>query len=390
MNTYRLEKEHRIEWADLFKGIMIILVVVGHSTGKFNSWIYQFHMAAFFFMSGYLSTIEKKNDAIVVAKKFLNIMLPYFVFGAIGVLINGLLSACGVYEFLFGSGFIGIRLAIKEMFLYGNVHVQYWGTFWFLIALFGIEILQLLFYQISGKKVNYVYFVLSLGLHFAGYMLTKIGITSKLWFIDINIVLITQLYYTVGVFFRKVSLGLDLVDSKIGHNILSLIVAVIIFTWGKMNGIVVDFASRNVNNPCGDVVVALASIYFVAFIASMFSRYSQYIKRLLAFFGKNSLGIMIFHFVFFKIFFVMLYKLGIAGKEEIANVVITGALSNRYWIVLSLFSIVGSVLLWYGIMKIPFIRVCLGQDVLFNQRICTVLTERKMKFLQRNTQEENK
>lgn len=42
-------KNSRVEWLDIMKGILIILMVVGHATGKFNGFIYQFHMAAFFY-----------------------------------------------------------------------------------------------------------------------------------------------------------------------------------------------------------------------------------------------------------------------------------------------------------------------------------------------------
>lgn len=45
----------RIEWVDIYKGILIVLMVVGHATGMFNAFIYQFHMAAFFFISGFTS-----------------------------------------------------------------------------------------------------------------------------------------------------------------------------------------------------------------------------------------------------------------------------------------------------------------------------------------------
>lgn len=41
-----MEKK-RIEWVDIYKALGIILVVVGHATGAFNNYIYQFHMAAF-------------------------------------------------------------------------------------------------------------------------------------------------------------------------------------------------------------------------------------------------------------------------------------------------------------------------------------------------------
>lgn len=54
---------------DVFKEIMILLVVVGHSTGIFNSWIYSFHMAAFFWASGYISDFSKKCDMSIVVKK---------------------------------------------------------------------------------------------------------------------------------------------------------------------------------------------------------------------------------------------------------------------------------------------------------------------------------
>lgn len=35
-----MEKKNRISWCDIYKGIVIILVVVGHATGKFNQYIY--------------------------------------------------------------------------------------------------------------------------------------------------------------------------------------------------------------------------------------------------------------------------------------------------------------------------------------------------------------
>lgn len=35
--------QDRIEWIDIYKGLAIILVVIGHATGLFNSYIYQFH-----------------------------------------------------------------------------------------------------------------------------------------------------------------------------------------------------------------------------------------------------------------------------------------------------------------------------------------------------------
>ena len=170
----------RIEWIDVFKGILIILVVVGHSTGQFNSWIYQFHMAAFFLVSGYLCNLKGKNDLSIIIKKFLTLMVPVFSLGIMGVLFNALLNHYGVYEFLFGSSFLGIDFCIKELCINGNMYVQYWGTFWFLATLFGVELLQIILFHLLGKNVNALYFLVSLGLFLSGYCFVRISIGQTL------------------------------------------------------------------------------------------------------------------------------------------------------------------------------------------------------------------
>ena len=63
-----MEKKNRISWCDIYKGIVIIIVVVGHATGKFNQYIYQFHMAAFFLISGNLSDVNKINELLRIYK----------------------------------------------------------------------------------------------------------------------------------------------------------------------------------------------------------------------------------------------------------------------------------------------------------------------------------
>ena len=66
----------RIEWLDICRGILIILMVVGHSTGLFNKYIYQFHMAAFFFLSGYMSHPDKRGFFRTIWDKFFTVLLP--------------------------------------------------------------------------------------------------------------------------------------------------------------------------------------------------------------------------------------------------------------------------------------------------------------------------
>lgn len=86
-----MEKRNRIGELDFFKGIAIILVVVGHVIQRnwegaldnhpVYTWIYSFHMPLFFFISGYLinHTFGKKDIGSCLKKKVLALLLPYFV-----------------------------------------------------------------------------------------------------------------------------------------------------------------------------------------------------------------------------------------------------------------------------------------------------------------------
>ena len=58
----QVDKVKRLIWVDALRGLLILLVVLGHSLqfGDFHnrlSWniIYSFHMAAFFVLSGYVT-----------------------------------------------------------------------------------------------------------------------------------------------------------------------------------------------------------------------------------------------------------------------------------------------------------------------------------------------
>lgn len=84
----------RIEWIDIFKGILIILVVFGHATQGIQSnmnvlnnpgyesvsfiknMIYSFHMPAFFIASGLLfNSFEKKLNIEYLAKKVKKLLI---------------------------------------------------------------------------------------------------------------------------------------------------------------------------------------------------------------------------------------------------------------------------------------------------------------------------
>lgn len=78
--------EKRINWIDVAKGWAIFLVIIGHSgisqyLCDVYSWIYSFHMALFFILSGYVFSVKKYHRyGGFLLHKLKTLIIPYFVF----------------------------------------------------------------------------------------------------------------------------------------------------------------------------------------------------------------------------------------------------------------------------------------------------------------------
>lgn len=126
----------RIEWIDVAKGILIVLVVLGHSDVNtvVKILINSFHMAAFFFLSGV--TFKYTDDVkIFIKKKIKGLLIPYFAFCCLLLFYQfaKTLFFKGT-SFDLASGLISIILPIS-----GRESTTTYGL-WFLPCLFISEI----------------------------------------------------------------------------------------------------------------------------------------------------------------------------------------------------------------------------------------------------------
>lgn len=89
----------RLKKFDLLKGILIILVILGHAmnysfndvwNNKLFNCIYSFHMPLFIFLSGYFfKSCLKKNIKEMLINKYQRLMMPTIIFTTIIILIVG-------------------------------------------------------------------------------------------------------------------------------------------------------------------------------------------------------------------------------------------------------------------------------------------------------------
>ena len=83
------KQNNRLKWVDVFKGILIVLMVVGHTANPIIKYIYAFHMAAFFFISGYTTNYDKYTLYEYVKRKFKLLVIPFFF---VNTILNFIIS----------------------------------------------------------------------------------------------------------------------------------------------------------------------------------------------------------------------------------------------------------------------------------------------------------
>lgn len=100
---WRTEMNERDISIDILKGILIILVVMGHYTRDiFHDVVLLFHMPLFFMISGFLQSPIKNRQKLI--KKIKRLILPYVVYILVDyLLIKRSFSLPGLLQIVWGG-----------------------------------------------------------------------------------------------------------------------------------------------------------------------------------------------------------------------------------------------------------------------------------------------
>ena len=353
----------RIEWVDIFKALTIISVVVGHSTGKYNMFIYQFHMAAFFFISGYTTNLKKRGIIETIWDKLCTMLLPVLSIFAFGLCFVAILNYAGFYQYLFQDPFIGVAPAIAQFVTNGNNFVLWMGATWFIIVLFCSVIVQKCIYRFFNNKATIGYMITTFVLFLMGYFLVKSGIRLQISIFSIDLVLIAQFYFGIGVISREFDILKSLSSRKIRILFVTLLSMFLFYYFGVVDQNTVDFASRRFGIPFIDALAAINGIVLVYLMSILFEKMlAKKIKTMFMFIGKNTIGIVFFHFMFFKVPFSMLYFAGVVPIAFLKNFVPTAEVAGKYWWLVTIISILLSIAFWKLITLVKPMKIILGEE----------------------------
>lgn len=283
MNKYIRER-----WIDISKGILIILVVMGHSIpGPYYDldngidFVYLFHMPAFFILAGYLYKPISENENIIKAilKRSKRILIPYIVYLILLSIPEIVLMIVNNVD----KNTIGIYVLNMVR---GGKYINYPnGALWFLTCLLFTEIIFMIIDKYL-KKIEFKVIII-----FILYSIAHLEAWFKphnYMFLAVDISLMTIAYFSIG------ALGKKYIINKNTAFISTLIV--ISFLFLKKNG-VINYGLELWPNYYIDYYLDLIIPIGFSLCLFNFIAYIQEKKRLniLSELGKVTLPIMCLH-----------------------------------------------------------------------------------------------
>lgn len=270
----------RLIWADSLRGLLILLVVLGHSLqhGDFENrlaWniIYSFHMAAFFVISGYVG-YKREYAVSSLWGKAQQLLLPFVTWAFLESFIRGD-GFNGVFNTILkpdnGYWFVFVLFVILLLFIsitticqklrVKNDYLLWGGVILLIIAMVLTE------FRLLGFQFISLYF----GFYVLGYMLNKYKIKMPITIV----IVLGLLWISMALFWRMhaVPVPLQWATSYIPASLL---------TYGYRY-----------------VTALLGSLFFIGFAMLCMDKENK-ICRVFAYFGGISLEIYIVHLCLFK------------------------------------------------------------------------------------------
>lgn len=356
------------------KALGILLMVLGHcgcSVPYSVQFLSMFHMPLFFFVSGYCfkrSNLSIANAGKYSLRKIKGLYWPFVKWGMLFLLLHNCFYYANIYSNTYGykggtSTLYSVRdIIIKCYFIVTRMQgeEQLLGGYWFLAALFsGIVVSWVVLHFI--KKTEYsamLVFIMSIFLNiyrvtFDGLLCSICGINFPVPFIDLGARAFEVAFFiTVGLYFAEKKLPC--------FNWLMIFVGYLVTFVGSF------FWKINPGEMFFENVKYVP--YLLTGIIATWCTYSMFNKiklengggKLLNFIGSNTLTILTWHFLSFKIvslLIILMYDLNIQRLSEFP--VIEEYALKGWWIIYFLFAILSCCVLAYcnKYIKSPWLKL---------------------------------
>lgn len=351
----------RIEWVDINRFILIFLVIAGHAASPYNPYIYLFHIPAFFFLSGYTANFKKNSMPGFIWDKFQSLMIPYFCINIIFFLIRFILHFTGLESIFYKDHMTSIQFWHGLLNIFKSAAaMDIGGATWFLIVLFILNIMAHLLFQ-SAEKLHLkdmTIFFFCVPIYIFCYFLHSKRIFYP-YMMDLS--LHALLYFILGKLFHKHKIFF----LHINHAYAVPIAVFLIFFYGKIRWVPMNWPTREFDTPATNFLAAFAGIYLCYCVSVLLGKIRS-VKKVLSYMGMKTLAILFFHFMGFRLFYLILFLTGYAPKHQVQELVLP--MNNTVWLYATIFGIVFSLIADYVIRKNKILSyLLLGSRNLFQK-----------------------
>lgn len=332
------------KWISIYKGILIILMVLGHTTTIFGKYIYTFHIAAFFMISGYLFKDSTENFLSYLKRKFKSLMMPYFAYVLALTVIAMLFSS--IFDCFYQN-----QIDASNLYLFAKHFstVDLAGALWFLPVLFFTEIgYKLLFELLKSKKklngnINIVAFVICFIIAIWGYTYYN---NSEILPYFLDLVMISLVLFSLGNLFKKIEYK---ITSFVSH-IVFCVSCLGIYIYSSKYWQFINFPTRSFPNIIVLLLLSFFGFFIVSYISKLLSK-SPINCNVLCYIGNHTMAILGLHFLGFRILFGILYICGFVDISQTLSLVPLYS-STFYGLLTTIFAIVFSLSIEFIYKKI--------------------------------------
>lgn len=375
MKRSMYSEESRVFWIDCFKALAIMLVVIGHATGRLNGYIYQFHMAAFFFISGYCTHWKKGEVTKTLWKRFYCLIFPLVAIFLAGAFFMALMNHFGVYEAVWGKDlpYVGLKNMIFQFFTTGANYVWWMGASWFLQVLMEVCILHACIWGVlnyRGKHADVIFTIMIIIIYLAGYWCVK----NRIAWLSMDLVFIAQLYFGIGTLCSHITKNNKGRTEK--RNVWwwlggCMVTAGVMYWLSGITGITTDYASRSFHHIIFNFISAMngiAFLYCVSRLIDMISVKIRLFRKGISWIGENTIGIVFFHFLMFKLTYIILILFHATNKSVISQFTPEDPIGWNYLWLFLIVSVIGSIGIWKLLTLTRPGRVLMGVDREFRNK----------------------
>lgn len=303
-----LQEKRDIYW-DIVKGLGITIVVLGHSGCTFTmitTIIYFYHMALFFFVSGFFYNDKySTNPYIYTGKKLKGLWWPTIKYIIVFILLHNIFLNLNIYSTMINQPMIypTTYYSKLEILTYcfntlfqTNYPVEMAGAMWFILPLI-VAMITFCIVRYSANIFNFKSTKKEIYSSIIVVILGTMGImfTMKSWKFAwrVDVALFTMPIVYCGYLYKK------FVD-KIKLRWYFTIVAVIGLYYLYKHDLRISYAGGVIGDPIRFYLATFLGIYLHLYITKFLTRFT-YVTNFIACLGRNSFHIMALHFLSFKV-----------------------------------------------------------------------------------------